>query len=328
MLYTNIHKFDHESQNTLKKTNGVTLKDYDEFYNSLSKLETESMAYDPTKVNCLMVESLPATTIKKNVMDYVYETKACFSDVELDNLRKAHIRDGVAMIKFLHWMDENIENGITEIDASHMLTSFRTNGDFYIEASFETIPAYAGNAAMMHYSADESSPVTIQTKGLFLIDSGGQYYDGTTDITRTIAVGDLTEEEKTDFTLVLKGHIALDRLVFLSGCTGTNIDAIARQPIWEALIDYKSGTGHSIGYVLGVHEGPSRIRMNHNQFVLKPGMVLTNEPGIYKKNKHGIRTENVIVVNEIATNDHGTFLGFETISYCPIDKRCIKKKTY
>lgn len=302
---------------------GVSVKEYNEYYEDLKTVRNQTVIYDPDKANALMIDSLDKSNHLLEAIDLTYMEKACFTDYELKNMRNAHIKDGVAMIRFLHWLDTNIDKGITEHDAKDQVAFFRSQQEGFIEPSFETIPAYAGNAAMMHYSTPaENSPV-IQPKGLFLVDSGGQYYDGTTDITRTIAVGPLTDEEKKDFTLVLKGHLALDKMIFLSGITGTNLDTIARQPIWAERMDYKSGTGHGIGYLLSVHDGPARIRMQHNDVVLKPGMVLTNEPGIYKQDKHGIRTENVIVVQELETNTDGMFLNFETISFCPIDKRAI-----
>lgn len=302
---------------------GVHVHNYNDYYTDIKKLQNQHVLFDPNKVNGLMVSCLDISNKTVQGNDITFMEKACFSDCELNNLKNAHVKDGVAMVNFLYWLDNNVNNNITEVDAKNKVTHFREAMDNFIEPSFEPIPAYGENAAMMHYSASEHSHSVIDNKGLFLIDSGGQYMDGTTDITRTVAVGPLTEEEVHDFTLVLKGHIALSALIFLAGTTGSNIDSIARQPIWEAYMDYKSGTGHSIGYLLGVHEGPSRIRMDHSDITLKPGMVLTNEPGIYKKGQHGIRTENVVVVRKSLSNDMGTFLHFETISFCPIDKRCI-----
>lgn len=321
-IYINPDKLNGEIESYFEEE-GVSVKAYTAYYEDLLALEHKHIVYDPNKANGLMVDSLDASNTLIETPDLTYIEKACYTEHELANTRKAHIKDGVAMVHFLHWLDTNIEKGITELDAKEKVAYFRGLQEGFIEPSFETIPAYAGNGAMMHYSTPSVNSPTIEPKGLFLLDSGGQYYDGTTDITRTIAVGPLTDEEKTDFTLVLKGHSALDRMIFLQGITGTNLDTIARQPIWAQLMDYKSGTGHSIGYLLSVHDGPARIRMQANDTILKPGMVLTNEPGIYKQDKHGIRTENVIVVKEVATNTDGVFLDFETISFCPIDQRAI-----
>jgi Xaa-Pro aminopeptidase len=179
---------------------------------------------------------------------------------------------------------------------------------------------------MMHYNTNGEEGALIKKKGLYLVDSGGQYHDGTTDITRTIATGKITEEENRDYTLVVKAHIALNRIVFLEGCTGTNLDIIARQPIWAEYMDYKCGTGHGVAYVGSVHEGPASIRKEIVKNVIRPGMIVTNEPGIYKESSHGIRIENTLLVREKAVNDMGTFLDFEVISYCPIDTRCIDRE--
>ncbi len=321
-LYINEEKVPETMKQYFNKE-GVTLKAYTNYYEDLKKLNNKKVFIDPNIVNGLMAVSINDTNRVIEADDLTYMKKARFSDVEEKNLKNCQVRDGVAMVNFLYWFDKNAPTGkLTEHQASSKLLDFRKEQDLFIEPSFETIPAYAGNAAMMHYSTNEESSSLIENKGLFLIDSGGQYLDGTTDITRTIAVGPLTEEEKTDYTLVLKAHIALSKLTFLYGSTGANIDVIARQPIWAANMDYKSGTGHSVGYTLGVHEGPSRIRKESN-VVLQPNMVLTNEPGIYKENKHGIRIENVMLVKEKTSNEMGTFMNFETISYCPIDKRAI-----
>ncbi|HEY5525125.1 MAG TPA: M24B family metallopeptidase, partial [Clostridium sp.] len=179
---------------------------------------------------------------------------------------------------------------------------------------------YKDHAAMMHYAATEESKYTLKPEGMFLVDSGAQYLDGTTDVTRTFILGTLTEEEKRDFTLVLKGHIALASANFLKGATGENLDVLARRPLWDYGIDYKCGTGHGVGFFLNVHEGPQSFRQQGNNTVLEPGMIITNEPGVYKKDKHGIRTENILLVTKACEDeDMGEFYKFDTISYCPID---------
>lgn len=303
---------------------GVTIKPYTDYYHDLAELKQTAMIFDPTKVNAEMTRALDETNTCIEVDDLTYRYKACISPTEKANWQNAQLRDGVAMVNFLHWFDTNIPSGkITELDAEKRLVRFRADQDLFIEPSFKTISAYGPNGAMMHYSTPEEASPLIGTRGLYLLDSGGQYYDGTTDITRTMATGPLTEEEKRDFTLVLIAHIRLNQITFLKGVTGTNIDIIARQVMWENHMDYKSGTGHSIGYLLGVHEGPARIRKEPSNVILEPGMVLTNEPGVYKENQYGIRLENTVVVETLATNDSGTYLGFEVISFCPIDTRCV-----
>lgn len=303
---------------------GITLRPYHDYYHDLSQINDGTFLYDPTKVNAEMAHALASSNKCIEVDDLTYLYKACISPSEKANWQNAQIRDGLAMVNFLQWFDDNIPSGlITERQAEKQLELFRSEQALFIEPSFKTIPAYGANGAMMHYSTPDSDSPLIGTNGLFLLDSGGQYYDGTTDITRTMATGPLTDEEKRDFTLVVKAHIRLNQLTFLKGVTGTNIDIIARQVMWENHMDYKSGTGHSIGYLLGVHEGPARIRKELTSVVLEAGMVLTNEPGVYKENKYGIRIENTLLVEERAHNETGTYLGFEVISFCPIDTRCV-----
>ncbi|SHJ60176.1 Xaa-Pro aminopeptidase [Dethiosulfatibacter aminovorans DSM 17477] len=305
---------------------GVDIRDYDRYFDDLKLVENSRIYYDPDMSNGLMTASLDDSNTLIDGKDIVFMMKGCLSDAEEKNLKSCQIRDGVAMVSFLCWFDKAVaEGGLYEGEAAEKLEDFRADQELFIEPSFETISAYGENAALMHYSVDEKNPVEIGNRGLYLLDSGGQYYDGTTDITRTVAVGELTDEERKDFTLVLKSHIAMAKAVFLQGSTGSNLDAIARQPIWNEYMDYKCGTGHGVAYVGSVHEGPVRLSMNHQSVVIKPGMVVTNEPGIYKEGKHGIRLENTLLVKEKATNDMGTFLDFETISFCPLDLRCIER---
>ena len=231
------------------------------------------------------------------------------------------MRDGVAMVKFIKWLKENVKDlEITEISAADKLEELRAEGENFKGLSFNTIAGYKDHAAMMHYAATEESKYTLKPEGMFLVDSGAQYLDGTTDITRTFILGNLTEEEKRDFTLVLKGHIALSSASFLKGATGENLDVLARRPLWDQGLDYKCGTGHGVGFFLSVHEGPQSFRQVGNNTVLEPGMIITNEPGVYKKDKHGIRTENILLVTKASKDeDMGEFYKFDTISYCPID---------
>jgi Xaa-Pro aminopeptidase len=224
------------------------------------------------------------------------------------------------MVKFLHWLDNNLgKEKITEISATEKLAQFRAEGENYKGPSFGTIAGYKEHAAMMHYSSTPETDVELLNEGLFLVDSGGQYLGGTTDITRTIVLGNLSLEEKRDFTLTLKGFINLSRAKFLYGCCGTNLDVLARGPLWQYGIDYKCGTGHGIGFFLNVHEGPHGIRSNYVPAVLEEGMVMSNEPGVYKEGRHGIRIENLIAVKKDEKTESGQFMSFETITFCPID---------
>jgi Xaa-Pro aminopeptidase len=247
--------------------------------------------------------------------------KAVKTDVELANIKNAFIREGSVMVRMLRWLDtvgvDSAVPSITEGSVVRVIDNFRKYQPHYLCDSFSTIAAFGKNAASAHYhSGDIGTPLC--GKGFLLIDTGGQYLDGTTDTTRTICLGELSDEMKRDYTLVLKGHIALARSVFLKGTTGTGLDILARFPILESGQNYRHGTGHGIGYCLGVHEGPHNISYRQNAVALVPGMLVTNEPAIYKEDCYGIRTENVLVVVE-----NGDFLSFETLTLCPIDTRAI-----
>ena len=225
----------------------------------------------------------------------------------------------------MYWLKNNIGKiEITEISATQKLEEFRREQDKFIEPSFSTIAAYKDHAAMMHYSATEESNYKLEPRDLFLVDSGGQYFDGTTDITRTIALGPIPENVRKDFTNVVRGMIRLSKAKFLYGCRGYNLDILARGPLWEEGVDYKCGTGHGIGFVLNVHEGPNGFRWKVREdiddtCILEEGMVTTNEPGVYVENSHGIRIENEIVVRKAEKNEYGQFMDFEVITFAPID---------
>lgn len=322
-LYVDKSKFTSKMEEELLNE-GVTLKSYDEIGNAISNLEGKILI-DPNKISAYLYECIKD---KNNIVEFGNITtkfKAIKNGVELDNLRKCQVRDGVAMVKFMKWLKDNIGKiEISEISASDKLEELRSLDKLFKGISFETIAGHKEHGAMMHYSATKESDYTLEPRGFLLIDSGGQYLDGTTDITRTFVLGELTEEERKDYTLVLKGHIGLMRAKFLKGATGSALDIKAREPLWNEGIDYKCGTGHGVGFFLNVHEGPQGIRPNGNTVPLEPGMILTNEPGVYKEGKFGIRTENVMVVVKDESNECGEFYKFDTISYCPIDLNGIK----
>ncbi|MFX0548608.1 aminopeptidase P family protein [Hathewaya histolytica] len=299
---------------------GILIKEYEEVENYLNRLKSgDSVIYDPTKTNMWLFNSIKEEVGKVEVQNITTKMKGIKSEVELENMRIAHIKDGVAMVKFLYWLDNNLgKERITEISATNKLEEFRKEGENFKGISFGTIAGYKEHAAMMHYSATEDSDYELEKRGMFLVDSGGQYLEGTTDITRTMVLGELTQEEKRDFTLVLKGVINLSMAKFLYGVTGTNLDVLARRPLWEYGIDYKCGTGHGVGFFLNVHEGPHAIRVNHVPTVFEEGMVVTNEPGVYKEGKHGIRLENILVVKKDESTESGQFMKFETITFCPM----------
>lgn len=307
--------------------NGVDIQAYDGILEYLSKLEGVKRLYlEKDRINRLVYSHINENLIVLDGINITTSLKAIKNPTEIENQRKAYLKDGVALTKFLYWLDENIPNGsVSELSAEESLFAFRQDQEGFIENSFDPISAYGSNGAMMHYKADENSNRKIENKGLYLIDSGGQYYEGTTDVTRTIAAGPLTEEEIRDFTLVLKGHIGLSDAKFLYGTTGHALDVLARQPLWKHGIDYKCGTGHGIGFLLNVHEGPHRIATAPSSVILEEGMITSNEPGVYRAGKHGIRIENVLVVKEEVETDSGLFMAFENLSFVPIDLRAIDK---
>lgn len=321
-LFIDDEKLDSEVRTELKKAN-VEIRSYDSVGKFLKTITEGTMLLDPSKTNTWIQSSINIKTIED--MDITTKLKAVKNDVEIQNVRNAMVRDGVAMVKFISWLKKTIKTrNITEIEASDKLEEIRRYGDKFYDLSFSTISAYKANASMPHYKAVEEKQATIKQEGFYLVDSGAQYLDGTTDITRTIVVGVLTEEERLDYTLVLKGMIDLTMQRFLYGTTGSNIDIIARIPLWNAGMDFKHGTGHGIGFFLNVHEGPHRIASVPNTVRLEKGMIVSNEPGVYKAGKHGIRTENLVVVQEDENTEYGgQFMKFETLTLCPIDKEAI-----
>ena len=319
VLYINEEKVTNDDKRTLE-AQGVTLKSYNDIYEDIKNV-TGSIIIDGAKVNGKLYSLISEDVKIIENLNITTSLKAVKNEVEIKNMEVSQVRDGVAMVKFIKWLKENVGKiNVTEISASDKLEEIRAKGENFKGLSFNTIAGYKDHAAMMHYSATEESQYELNSEGMLLIDSGAQYLDGTTDITRTFILGPITEEEKRDFTLVLKSHIALATTIFLKGTNGCNLDAIARRPLWRYGMDYKCGTGHGVGFFLNVHEGPQGIRPFGNTIALEPGMILTNEPGVYKENKHGIRTENTLLVTKAFKNDEmGEFYKFDTISYCPID---------
>ena len=247
--------------------------------------------------------------------------KAVKNKAEQEGFRKAMVRDGVAMVRFLKWLEENPSQ--TEVSVADQLELLRSEQSLYKGLSFDTIAGYERHGAIVHYEATAETDVPLERKGFLLLDSGAQYQDGTTDITRTIPMGPLTDEQKKVYTLVLKGHIDLQMLHFPEGATGTQLDAIARQPLWQAGLNFLHGTGHGVGSYLNVHEGPHQIRMEWKPAKLQVGMTVTDEPGVYLEGRFGVRIENTLLVVPIGETECGRFLGFETLTLCPIDVRPI-----
>lgn len=324
-IYIDGKKISNEVKRELEEDN-IFIKGYEKIIED-TKLLDGNIFIDPKKVNSLIYENINSNCKIIEELNITTSLKAIKNKIELENLNRCQIRDGIAMVRFRMWLENNVgKEKITEISASDKLKEFRSYGNLYKGISFNTIAGYKEHAAMMHYSASKTSDYELKKEGLFLVDSGGQYLDGTTDITRTFVLGNISEEEKNDFTLVLKGHINLITTKFLDGTTGSNIDIKAREPLWDKGIDYKCGTGHGVGFFLNVHEGPQSISTIQNNVVLKPGMIITNEPGIYKEGKHGIRTENTMLVVEDKETEFGKFYKFDIISFCPIDIKGINKE--
>ena len=325
---TNLFIDDSKLDNKVKKylnDNDINVSPYEEVFNKAGEFKRDDVIFfNPSKLNSKLYMAIPDGCKRKEGRDITTDLKAIKNEGELANLRKCHVRDSAAMINFIHWLDITVgKEVITEMSADEKLLEFRKEQDLFIGRSFDTIAGYKDHAAMMHYKATEQQQYKLENKGLFLVDSGGHYMDGTTDITRTMVLGDLTEEEKTHFTLVAKGHISLNKLKFLHGATGSKLDMIARYPLWQQGIDYKCGTGHGVGFILNIHEGPQGLTMRPNNVVFEKGMILTNEPGVYMEGKHGIRTENTMVVQEWQKTESGQFMEFEVISFVPIDLRGI-----
>ncbi len=301
--------------------NGVTVSSYEEIAEYVKNFgENSKVLLDKSRTNRWIYSAIPSSCKIINEMNITTVLKGKKNSTEIENQKNAYIKDGVALTKFIYWLDKNVGKiEITELSAEAKLLEFREEQDLFLEPSFSTIAAYKENAAMMHYSAGPNSNAELKAEGLFLVDSGGQYYDGTTDVTRTMVLGPISDEEKRDYTLTLKGHINLINARFLAGTNGHALDILCRYPLWQEGIDYKCGTGHGIGFLLNVHEGPHRFANSPNDIALEEGMIVTIEPGVYKAGKHGIRIENVVVVEKDIATDSGQFMKFETLSFVPID---------
>lgn len=306
--------------------NHITTRSYDAIYEYVLDIPANAkVLLSAGQVNYRIVSSLNEDITIIDKPNPTLLMKAVKNQTEVDNTRAAHVKDGVAVTKFMYWIKNNIgKTKITEISASDYLENLRKEQENFLGISFNTISAYGANAAMMHYSATPESDTELKPEGFLLVDSGGHYYEGTTDITRTFALGPITDEMRTHFTAVCRSNMNLAHAKFLYGCTGLNLDILARGPLWEMGIDYKCGTGHGVGYLLNVHEGPNGFRWRvvterNDSGVLQEGMITTDEPGVYLEGKYGIRTENELVCHKSCKNEYGQFMEFENITYAPID---------
>lgn len=318
-LYAQAEKTDAKMQNYLKEHN-ITLKDYDIIYEELAHInENGLLAADFSLCNYNLFLNLKCAY--KDTKDFIYNLKCIKTEREIENIKKAYVKENIALTKTFYRIFN--EKNLDECDVAEIIEENRKNMEGYFSPSFDTIAAFGENAAMMHYCAKKESCSKIERSGLFLIDTGGQYFEGTTDTTRTLVLGEISREERENLTLVLKGNISLAKAVFPKGALGRDIDILARMPLWKKALDYRCGTGHGIGYFLGVHEGPQRISSASNEKIL-PMMTLSDEPGVYAEGKYGIRIENHLCVREYKKSEYGTFLSFEVLNYCPIGTKGIE----
>ncbi|MFI3172223.1 MAG: aminopeptidase P family N-terminal domain-containing protein [Eubacteriales bacterium] len=322
-LFVDTNKLNDEIKDDLSKSN-VTYHEYNDIYDYVKEFTCdEILMIDPSKFNYALYKNLPTDTARKEIANPTILMKAMKNEVELDNIRLAHIKDGIAVTKYMRWVKMNVGKvPMTEMSASDKLEEFRAEQEGFLWPSFAPICAYKDHAAIVHYESEPETNVALKPEGLFLNDTGGNYNEGSTDITRTFALGTLTKDESLHFTTVARSMLSLANVKFVYGVCGFNLDAFARQPFWEMGLDYNHGTGHGVGYLLNIHEGPTgfRWRVRASEATpLEEGMILTDEPGLYIGGSHGIRTENELVVRKGIANEYGQFMYFEPITFAPID---------
>ena len=320
-LYINKEKVPADVEQYLQRQ-GVRVEAYEHVAQGLRDYFEYNILLDPNEVNYALMKMVKREVVRAS--SPVPMMKAVKTEAEQNGFRRAMVRDGVAMVKFMKWLEENPNQ--TEISVADKLEALRSEQPLYRGLSFDTIAGYEAHGAIVHYEATPETDIPLCQKGFLLLDSGAQYQDGTTDITRTIALGALTEEQKKVYTLVLKGHIDLQLLHFPDGATGTQLDAIARQPLWLHGLNFMHGTGHGVGSYLNVHEGPHQIRMDWKPAPLRAGMTVTDEPGIYLEGRFGVRIENTLLIVPAEETECGRFLRFETLTLCPIDTKPIIKE--
>lgn len=305
----------------------VSVKPYQKVFDKLARMKRRiKLVLDPTKVNFMLFSEIPKNISVIESTGLVTQLKARKQEVEIEGIKEAMVQDGIAMVEFLYWLENTLGNEvITELSVAQKLLELRGKRLNFVSESFGSIVGYADHGAIVHYIATPGSSYTIKPEGFLLVDSGGQYLNGTTDITRTIHLGKPTDKQKKDYTLVLQGMIRLSMARFPRGTRGSQLDTYARMGLWANALNYGHGTGHGVGYFLNVHEGPQQIRPD-NHLPIEVGMVMSNEPGLYRPNEYGIRIENLIVCIEDEVNDFGSFLKFETLTLCPIDVKPVEVK--
>ena len=305
---------------------GIGVDAYENVQRGLKDYFEYNILLDPDEVNYTLFNTVTREVIEAE--SPVKRMKTIKNDTEIEGFKQAMLKDGIAMVKFLYWLDKQLSEGetLTEISVSDELASLRAEQTLFRGLSFDTIAGYEAHGAIVHYESTPETDVPLRPEGLLLLDSGAQYLDGTTDLTRTIALGPVTEEQRKVYTLVLKGHIQLELCKFPSGTSGTQIDVLARKDMWRVGMNYLHGTGHGVGSYLNVHEGPHQIRMEWKPAPLVAGMTVTDEPGIYLAGKFGVRIENTLLVTYYNETEFGKFLKFEPLTLCPIDKKPIIKE--
>ncbi len=326
-LFINPDKLDEEARTYFTNAN-VEWTEYNNIYAALKNLsETTKIGVDYGKANYSLYQAIPCACQVVGLPSIVFKMKAVKNATEIAGTRNTMVKDGVALTRFFRWLETELPKGeVSELSVINKLRAYREEQELFFTDSFDTIAGYAEHGAIVHYRADEESNIALKQESFLLLDSGGQYFDGTTDITRTVALGELTEEQKDDYTLVLKGHLCLGAASFPYGTRGAQLDALARQFLWNTNRQYGHGTGHGVGHFLNVHEGPQSIRMDENPTLLEVGMILSNEPGLYRAGKHGIRIENLVTIIEKEENEFGKFLCFETLTLFPYDINAINTK--
>ena len=324
-LFIDTHKITASIGKELAKDD-VSIHLYTDIFKWIKEMPLESgLLFDPTTTNAKIFSLIPREVIKIEKDSIVRNLKGIKNDVEQEGFRKAMEKDGAAMVKFLHWLENKVPSGsVSELSAAKQLKKFRAENENFVGESFGTISGFAEHGAIVHYGVNKETDIPLQPNNFYLVDSGGQYFEGTTDITRTVHLGDPTEQQKVDFTMVLKGNIALASACFPTGTRGTHLDILARKPLWSKGLNYGHGTGHGVGCFLNVHEGPQSIRPKDNGVAIEKGMITSNEPGLYRTGQYGIRIENLILSTESNSTEFGEFLRFETLTLCPIDLKSIE----
>ncbi len=328
VLFAHKQIFPEELQDKLTR-DGIVIRPYDSIEQAVKELPAGARVWlDSGVVNYRLTESVPESVEVLDQSSPVVLMKAVKTPAEMEHMRAAHIKDGVAVTRFIHWLKLNADGGnITELGAAEKLEDFRAQMDGYLGPSFSPIIAYGPHGAIVHYAATEQTDVQMKGEGFCLADTGGHYREGTTDITRTVALGALTVDEKRCFTTVLRGHLNLAAVKFPQGVSGQNLDVLARGPLWEAGMDYNHGTGHGVGYILGVHEGPQRFHWRlapgAKSVPLEEGMIISNEPGLYLEGRFGIRHENLVLCRRDEKNEYGQFMHLEPLTMVPFDREAI-----